>query len=537
MRRQGTSGEARGTDETWSHDSAPGPVQLWLAAVLGAVVVLGAAVDLAPALGVLFGARAPALAWPWAILPVVVAVLLLSRLPAGPLRRVLRAGIWVAFWIALPAALGASLGGASGRNASWLVLVGAVEVVLAILVYRALRDAELRRRDPLALSLGRLPGILGDRLLLRGADRFLHMTVLGPTGSGKTQSVLLPSVRQDLERGAGVTVVDPKGDLAARVERECERLGRPFALLRPGDPRSGRLNPLAGPPAEAAETVVYAFDRAFPGDHPFYRPLGQNLLRFSTRALVEVEPGAGLDDLSRFLQDDQRRLEVLVRVEDDTVRRYFRDVFATWPARLRAEYTAGVVNALLALLGQPELAELFRPPATIDLEAHMASSGVLVADLPVGRLGAASPLAGALLLAALQRIALGRPESAPAHFLYVDEFGTFAPAGFGEFLEMARSRRVGAILAHQHLAQLPPALRAAAEANARSRIVLGGVSPDDGAAIARLAAGGGRGDDGLMRAIRQLPRGEAVVLRVDKGQAKPPARLLLPRPPRPAADA
>lgn len=477
------------------------------------------------------------LAWPWAVAPVALAALVVARLPAGAARRALRAGAWLALWLALPAALGSALGGAGGRDAAWLVLVGACEVLLGVFAYRGLRNLEMARRDPLALRLGRFPGLLGDRLILRGDDRFLHLAVLGPTGSGKTQSVLLPAVRQDLARGAGVTVVDPKGDLVALTERACERLGRPFVLLRPGDARSGRLNPLAGSPSEAAETVVYAFDRAFPGDHPFYRPLGQNLLRFSARALVEVRPGAGLDDLAGFLQDDQRRLEVLVRVQDETVRRYFRDVFATWPPRLRAEYTAGVVNALLALLGQPDLAELFRPPATIDLEAHLASAGVLLCDLPVGRLGAASPLAGALLLSALQRLALARGERAPAHFLYVDEFGSFAPAGFGEFLEMARSRRVGAILAHQHLAQLPPALRAAAEANARSRVVLGGVGAEDGAAVARLAAGGGRGEEALMRTLRYLPRGEAIVFRVDKGQAKPPVRVTLVRPARVGADA
>ena len=501
---------------------------------VGLLLVLSLAVDLGPAVGVLVGAHTPRIAWPYTLLPLVLAAFAVGPVPAGSVRRVLRASTWLALWPAIPAALGAMLGGAGGRDAAWLVLVATGEGLAAIVVYRWLRGIEFRRRDPLRLTLGRLPGLLGDRLALRGEDRFLHVAVLGPTGSGKTQSVLVPMLRQDLGRGGGVTVVDPKGDLAGWAQAECERLGRPYRLLRPGDARSDRLNPLAGDPSEAAETVVYAFDRAFPGDHPFYRPLGQNLLRFSTRALVEAVPGAGLDDLAAFLQDEGRRLEVLVRVQDEGVRRYFRDVFAPWPARLRAEYTAGVVNALLSLLGQPDVAELFRTPPTMDLGEALGASEVIIADLPVGRLGAAAPLAGSLLLAALQRQSLARPERSPAHFLYVDEFGTFAPQGFGEFLEMARSRRVGAVLAHQHLAQLPTALRAAVEANARSRIVLGGVGAEDGAAVGRLAAEGARAGEALARALRYLPRGEAIVLRVDKGQAKPPVRIVLPRPGRAA---
>lgn len=497
-------------------------------------MVAALAENLGPAASVVLDGRVPAVAAPWALLPVAACALVLARVPAGVARRRLRAALWVALWVALPVVAAGVWGGIAGRDLTWLGLIGGAEVLAATLVYRALRRVEMRRRDPLGTILGRRPGILGDSLRLRGEDRFLHMAVLGPTGSGKTRGVLMPVVVQDLGRAVGVTLVDPKGDLARATVRAAADVHRPCAVLRPGDPASVRVNPLDAPAAEAAETVVYAFDRAFPAEHPFYRPLGQNLLRFATRALVEVRPGSGLADLNRFLVDETFRLEILVRVEDDAVRRYFRDVFATWPARTRAEYTAGVVNTLLSLLGQPDLAAVLSPPATFDLEAHLREGGVLVADLPVGRLGAAASLAGAFLLASLQRLALARPDGARAHFLYIDEFGTFAPGGFGEFLAMARSKSVGAVLAHQHLGQLGRPLREALEANARTRVILGGVSVDDGLAAARMAVAPRVEEAALGRTLRYLPRGEAVVFRVEKGEAKPPVRIVLPRP---AADA
>lgn len=487
-------------------------------------------VDLPAAVSVAAFARAPSVPWPLALLPIVLAGVVTARaVPAGAVRRGLRAAAWVTFWLAVPVVLGGSLGGSGGRDATWLIGVGGVEALCAVAVYRALRNMEWSRRDRFGLVLGRRPGLLGDRLRVRADDRFAHMAVLGPTGSGKTASVLAPAVRQDLASGAGVTVIDPKGDLARAVVAEAERLGRPVAHLRPGDPDGARLNPLDAPPADAAETAVYALDRAFPGDHPFYRPLGQTLVRFAVRALVEVRPGAGLADLVRFLEDETMRLEVLVRVRDDDVRRYFRDVVAAWPARTRSEYTLGVLNALLALTGQPDVSAMFAPPATVDLAAHLGDGGVLVAELPVGRLGAAASLAGAFVLAALQRCALARPEGGRPHFVYCDEFATFAPGGFGEFLAMARSSRVGAIVAHQHMGQLPRALREAVEANARTRVVLGGVAADDAEALARAAAVDRDGVPAFVREVRYLPRGEAVVLGVDRGQAKPPRRLILPR--------
>jgi hypothetical protein len=42
-------------------------------------------------------------------------------------------------------------------------------------------------------------------------QRSAHRHVLGKTGSGKTQSVLLPEVVQDVLDGKGVVLVDGKG--------------------------------------------------------------------------------------------------------------------------------------------------------------------------------------------------------------------------------------------------------------------------------------------------------------------------------------
>lgn len=508
-------------------DADTGRGGIWIAAAV-VLLVVSLYSNLSPAIAVLFNTGPVRIGWPWAVLPVLVAHLIAHRLrPAW--RRVCEGVAWVAWWVALPVVLSDLFGMASARNASWLVLVGAAEVAAAVWIYRLLRNWEMRRRDPARVSLGRTPGWFGDRLWLGGEDRFLHLEVLGPTGSGKTRWVLSPLWLQDAAAGRGVTLIDPKGDFAAFALAQLRRLGRPYALLRPGDPESARINPLDADPSEAAETVVYALDRAFPDGHPFYRPLGQNLLRYSVRALVEVRPGSGLDDLRRFLLDDDFRIEILTRTEDASVRSYFRDVFAAWPSRTRAEYTAGVVNTLLALLGTPEVAQLFAPPGTLDLDALLRDGGALVVDLPVGRLGATAGLAGAFVLAALQRAALKRADGGAGHIVYVDEFGTFAPGGFAEFLALARSKRVGAVLAHQHLAQLPPGLRAAVEANVRSRIVLGGIAADDADSIARLAVDPEGGQRRFAQHLRALPRGEAYAILTVKGALVPPRRIVLPQ--------
>lgn len=522
--QQGRSMQSSGLEAAGSTEGRSG---IW---IYGAIVLLTLSLysNVSPALAVLFNTSLVRIGWPWAVLPVLVAHLIAHRLvPAW--RRVLEGIAWFAWWAAMPVVMADLFGMAAARNLSWLVMMGAAEITAAILVWRVLRNWEMRHRDPSRISLGRSPGLLGDRVWLPGEDRFLHLHILGPTGSGKTQSVLSPLLAQDLAGGRGATVVDPKGDFAEFAIAELNRLGRPYTLLRPGDPASGRINPMDGTPSESAETVVYAFDRAFPGSHPFYRPLGQNLVRYSVRALVEARPGSGLEDLRRFLLDDDFRMEVLTHTEDGAVRGYFRDVFNAWPARTRAEYTAGVVNTLLGLLGEPELTGMFATPATVNLDTVLAEGQVLVVDLPVGELGAGAGLAGAFVLASLQRAALKRPAGGPAHVLYVDEFGTFAPGGFAEFLALARSKRVGAVLAHQHLAQLETGLRTAVEANARSRVVLGGISAHDAEEVAREALASPAAQRSLVQQMRGLPRGEAIALLTVKGQLTPPRRIWLPR--------
>src|SRR5438132_4788977 len=51
---------------------------------------------------------------------------------------------------------------------------------------------------------------------IKNEDRFLHVYVIGKTGTGK--STLIETLAlQDLDRGNGFALIDPHGDLVARV--------------------------------------------------------------------------------------------------------------------------------------------------------------------------------------------------------------------------------------------------------------------------------------------------------------------------------
>jgi hypothetical protein len=51
---------------------------------------------------------------------------------------------------------------------------------------------------------------------IKSEDRFLHVYIIGKTGTGK--STLIETMAfQDLERGNGFALIDPHGDLVARI--------------------------------------------------------------------------------------------------------------------------------------------------------------------------------------------------------------------------------------------------------------------------------------------------------------------------------
>ncbi|MGB8528373.1 MAG: type IV secretory system conjugative DNA transfer family protein, partial [Rhodoplanes sp.] len=60
---------------------------------------------------------------------------------------------------------------------------------------------------------------------IKDGDRLLHVYIIGKTGTGK--STLLENMAlQDLERGHGFALIDPHGDLVARIAAQVSASGR-----------------------------------------------------------------------------------------------------------------------------------------------------------------------------------------------------------------------------------------------------------------------------------------------------------------------
>jgi hypothetical protein len=315
-------------------------------------------------------------------------------------------------------------------------------------------------------------------LALKVADSLQHLHVLGPTGVGKS-TLMLNLIVQDISAGRGVIVIDPKGDLVQEVlARIPDNRVDDVIVLDPADQdRPVGLNVLQSGdrPAElVADQVLAVF-------HDLYRenwgPRTQDILHASLLTLAN-RPGMTLCALPVLLSNRAFRRTVVRELTDEIALKPFWVWFDSLSEGERQQAIAPVMNKLRAFLLRPWMrAVIGQPDPALEMRRVFTERKVLLVSLAKGLLGPeAAALLGSLAVSELWQTALGRvritSDRRSPVFVYVDEFQDYLhlPTDVADVLAQARGLGVGLTLAHQHLAQLPPALRSAVLANARSRV-------------------------------------------------------------------
>jgi len=309
-------------------------------------------------------------------------------------------------------------------------------------------------------------------------DSLRHLHVIGPTGVGKS-TLLLNLIAGDLESGAGLIVVDPKGDLVADVlERVPPRRASDVVLLDPTDAaRPVGFNLLAGSDGASelvADQVVSLFRHLYSA---FWGPRTDDILRAALLTLTR-EPGMTLAEVPLLLTDDGFRRRLIGGL-DDYVLEGFWGWYDALSAGERAQAIGPVLNKLRTFLLRKRLRNVIgQSESTFTLDDVLDRRRVLLVSLAKGTLGEeAARLLGSAVLAQLWQAVQGRavlPASKRRPvFCFVDEFQDYVgiPTSFADLLAQARGYGFSLTLAHQHLGQLPRELRDAVLANARSRAV------------------------------------------------------------------
>lgn len=367
--------------------------------------------------------------------------------------------------------------------------------------------------------------ILGRRLVvpwpvqLTVDERFLHLHVLGPTGSGKSSSVLMPLLAQDLREDHALILMEPKGDLAAEAYRQALHEERSVIWFDPLSPTCPHYNPLAGPEDIAAEGLAWALNQISEGGHPYYAVAARIQLLYAVRAIKNAYgETADLGSLLAFLRDEAGQKRLVRDSQDEALIQYFEE---QWSRRSGAsrEDRQGLLNRLELLFANPAVRRVLSSPNDFTWDEVLRDRWVVLCPLSLAQLGESARALGSLLWHGLAQAAYRRNPAAPnaPAFLYLDEFHQWISEDLSDFLALARGYSMGLILAHQDMGQLSPALQEAVIANARQRIILSGSAADDIARFQRAAE-----PFPIKKPVRYLRRGHAMMQLTQHGRLTPP---------------
>jgi hypothetical protein len=288
--------------------------------------------------------------------------------------------------------------------------------------------------------------------------RVRHMHILGASGTGKS-TLLFNLIRQDIETGQGVALLDPHGDLVDRILGIIpEHRIKDVVLVDPSDEEfSVGFNILSAhsdlEKNLLASDLVGVFQRLSTswGDQ-----MG-SVLRNAILAFLESDRGGTISDLRRFLIEPAYRNEFLGTVRDPDIVYYWRKAF---PQLAGNKSIGSVLTRLETFLApKPIRYMVSQKENRLDFADITDSGKIFLAKLPRGEMGEENSfLLGSFLVAKFQQAAMARQrqerEVRRDFWLYLDEFHNFMTPSMAEILSGTRKYRLGLILAHQELGQL-----------------------------------------------------------------------------------
>ena len=322
------------------------------------------------------------------------------------------------------------------------------------------------------------------KIFMTPEDRMRHMYVIGQTGTGKS-GILKNMIIQDIQNGDGCCYIDPHGNDIQDI--------------------------LAAIPPERMKDVIY-FDPAYTA-----RPMGLNMLEYDVRfpeqktfvvngllgifnqlfdmktaggpafeqyfrnsaLLVMDHPESGntLLDISRVLSDKEYRAYKLSKCTIPSVSQFWANAEKTTGDQGLQNYVPYITNKFDNFLSN----DIMRPiiaqeHSSFNFRDVMDNKKILLVNLSKGRLGELnSSLIGLILVGKIQMAALSRVDmygqKINDFFLYIDEFQNVVTDSIESILSEARKYRLGLIIAHQYISQIPENIKKAVFGNVGSKVV------------------------------------------------------------------
>ncbi len=295
-------------------------------------------------------------------------------------------------------------------------------------------------------------------------DRLRHTYIIGKTGVGKSE-LLIEMIMQDIRAGKGVCFIDPHDTVEKIMEMIPPERAEDVIYFNPSDTqRPMGLNMIEAKTEEEKHFITTSIVGLM---YKLYDPhktgiIGPRFEHAIRNAMLTVmsEPGNTFVEVVRVLTDARYVQELLPKVKDPIVRRYWTDQIAQTSDFHKSEvldyivskFGRFVTNKMMRnIIGQSESAFNFRKV--------MDEGKILLINLAKGRIGEENSqflgliLVPKILIAAMSRQDVPEEQRKP-FYLYVDEFQNFATPDFAQILSEARKFGLALTVANQFIGQM-----------------------------------------------------------------------------------
>ena len=235
-------------------------------------------------------------------------------------------------------------------------------------------------------------------VFLTADQRVRHTHIIGSSGTGKS-SLLLNMIRQDIENGDGVAVLDPHGDLIDQILSviPAERIDD-VVLVNPSDVEFPiGFNILQAHSDEEKNLLASDLVSVFRRLSTSWGDQMDRVLQNAILVFLESSRGGTLADLRRFLLEPPFRNEFLQTVKDPELIYYWQKVF---PHLGGGKSIGSILTRLQDFFSRKPLRNMVSQRENrLDFADIMDSGKIFLAKLPEGLCGAEnSYLLGTLLV-------------------------------------------------------------------------------------------------------------------------------------------
>ncbi|MCB9044689.1 MAG: type IV secretion system DNA-binding domain-containing protein [Chitinophagales bacterium] len=303
---------------------------------------------------------------------------------------------------------------------------------------------------------------------IKDNDRLRHIYCIGKSGTGKS-TLLKNMALSDIQRGNGLCVIDPHGDVAQELLFHIpEHRKNDLVYFNPADTENGiSFNPLKAIHPKyhhlVASGLISAFKKIW---YDTWGPRMEYILRYSLLTLLCV-PDSTLLDVKPLLTNKELRTEALKYVTESHIRNFWIDEFEKHSPQFRNEVISPILNKVGSFSASVPMRTVFGQKSKgLRIQKVMDEKKILICNLSKGILGEdTSTLIGSILTSSIQLATLYRatqPEdNREPFYLYIDECHNFISLSFADILAESRKYGLSLFLSHQYIEQLDERIRIA----------------------------------------------------------------------------